>query len=198
MWRSHLIGLKVTDLSNTVRITSFTHYRTVISPINTGGLCTPSTKTSRGSVLHTPETNYILKGRWHTKHRMTLSAKQSLCWVWEGCRSNLKRGGKKKREKRIHVNRNSTVWHVFFDTMFPWPFLSNTARTSWELPGQEAKQKWTYNDKGRPCWGPKPEHVTPPWRTCPTAAISQCTGDIISNKDNNKRWRMVTMYWLLF
>lgn len=110
------MGLKVTDLSNTVRITSFTHYRTVISPINTGGLCTPSTKTSRGSILHTPETNYTLKGRWHTEHRKILSAKQSLCGVWEQGRSNLKRGGKEKREKRIHGTETQhclarVLWH---------------------------------------------------------------------------------------
>lgn len=144
MWRSHLIGLKVTDLSNTVRITSFTRYRTVISPINTGGLCTPSTKTSRGSVLHTPETNYTLKGRWHTEHRTILSAKQSLCWVWEERRSNLKRGGEKKREKSIHVNRNRAL---FGTRSLPRCFPGLSYQTQDAPPGNSRGRRQSKNGR---------------------------------------------------
>lgn len=69
IWLSNLISLKVTDWSNTMRITSFTHYRPIRSPVDTGSLCTLSAKPSRGSTLHTSETNYTLKGddTWNTE-----------------------------------------------------------------------------------------------------------------------------------
>lgn len=54
------------------------------------------------------------------------------------------------------------------------------------------------NDKGLRCWGPKTEHLTPLQRTCPTAPISQCTGDIINNSNNSKHYRMITMCQALF
>lgn len=112
MWLSHLISLKVTDLSNTMRITSFNHYRTATSPINTGGLCTSATKPPPGSILHTSETNYTLKGRWHVEHRKILSAKLSLC---------LK---KEKGEKSIYATKR-----VLFGTL----------PVTWHFPGLPLK-----------------------------------------------------------
>lgn len=119
MWLSHLISLKVTDLSNTMRITSFNHCRTATSPINTGGLCTPVTKPAPGSVLHTSETDCTLKGRWHMGHRKILSAKQSLCLEQE------------KGEESIHAAEIEcclalTLWHGI-SLASP----SNAGRISW-------------------------------------------------------------------
>ena len=98
MGLSHPMGLKVADLSNR-RMTSFTHYRTVISPIDIGGLCTSSTKPSRGSALHTSETNYTLKGRWHTNAKDPFCKAKPLFSVRVG-------GGGEGRERR------ENLWHT--------------------------------------------------------------------------------------
>lgn len=103
MGLSHPIGLKVADLSNTMRMTSFTHYRTVISPIDTGGLCALSTKPSRGSALHTSETNYTLKGRWHTNAERSFLQGKAFIQCERSTNPTSKKGrgwGWRKREKR--------------------------------------------------------------------------------------------------
>lgn len=158
MWLSHLISLKVTDLSNTMRITSFNHYRTATSPINTGGLCTSATKPSPGSVLHTSETNCTLKGRWHMGHRKILSAKQSLCLE------------KEKGEKSIQATEREcclalSLWHGV-----SLASLSNAGRLSWTHRQGEDKNGSTLSrdcnaeDQKRCTWHALSTNFTMHWR----------------------------------
>ena len=108
MGLSHPISLKVADLSNTMRMTSFTHYRTVISLIDTGGLCALSTKPSRGSILHTSETNYTLKGRWHMNaERSFLQGK-----AFVQCERSTNPTSKKGRGWGWRKERRENLWHI--------------------------------------------------------------------------------------
>lgn len=146
MWWSHLIGRKVTGWSNTMRMTSLAHYSSIISPINTGGLCTSSTKPSQGSGLPASGTNHTLKGRRHTEHREGLPAKLSLCWGQSGVPIQLRERG--KEGKRTHSTETA---RSRFDSTSPWPFLSNTGGASWERPGQEGRQKREPSPRGPQC-----------------------------------------------
>lgn len=193
MWLSHRISLKVTDLSIKMRMTSFTHYRTALSPINTGGLRSASTKPSRGSTLHTSETNYTLTGRWHPNtERSSLQSKAFVRSERTGCQSNLKKKrGKGKRDKRESMHRNSSVQLSFSDVSF-------SALSSWTQDASSGNSQGRREDGSamtRDCRVEHQEtaHLAPPLRTCPTAPISQCIGEIINN-NKNKHARVLTMH----
>lgn len=123
MWLSHRISLKVTDLSIKMRMTSFTHYRTALSPINMGGLRSASTKPSRGSTLHTSETNYTLKGRWHPNTE-DLFCKAKPLFGLRGLVANptSKKKGEKERETKENPCTETALFSSLSLTWVSLPF----------------------------------------------------------------------------
>lgn len=105
-----------------MRITSFTHYRPIRSSVDTGSLCTLSTKPSRGSTLHTSETNYTLKYKYKSKlHTWNTerSFLQSKAFV-QSERSASPTSRKREKEERgvPTPQKAGTLSH------FPWPDAS--------------------------------------------------------------------------
>lgn len=109
-----------------------------------------------------------------------------------GCQSNLKKKrGKGKRDKRESMHRNSSVQLSFSDVSF-------SALSSWTQDASSGNSQGRREDGSamtRDCRVEHQEtaHLAPPLRTCPTAPISQCIGEIINN-NKNKHARVLTMH----